>query len=109
MFKLKKELKSKKEDLYSSLPTSKRLSQKMKDNPVNSEESKSLQSRRKSLLLAMSKAMHARERSKYISCKASMDIAQKKSSPSNEAGISSAAVQRNSSTVPVRRLFPSAL
>ena len=107
MFKLKHELKSKKEDLYSSLPF-KRLNKKAKDNLANGEEGQKLQSRRKSLLLAMSKAMNARERSKYISCKASMDIAQKKASPSNEAGSSSAA-PRNSSTVPVRRLFPSAL
>ena len=38
MTKLKKELRSKQEDLYSSLP-SKRFSRKMKDKPMKSDES----------------------------------------------------------------------
>jgi len=72
---LQKELIYKRQDLFSSIPT-KGYSKKMKDRPLKSEESLHLQKRRKSLLNAMGKALHARDRNKYVSTRTNIEKVQ---------------------------------
>lgn len=51
----------------------------MKDRPLKSEESLQLQKRRKSLLNAMGKALHARDRNKYVSTRTNIEKVQQQS------------------------------
>lgn len=68
LISLTRDLIYQRDDLHYFIPA-RQLSQKMKDLPIQSEESIQTKQRRKCLLANMQKVMNARERNKYLSLK----------------------------------------